>query len=54
MGRPSHLPSLEELNLDSCPVGDWTISHLAENNVVPNLKNLDLAGTNLTDNGMAH
>jgi len=54
MGRLSHLPSLEELNLDSCPVGDWTISHLAENNVVPNLKNLDLADTDLTDNGMAH
>jgi len=54
IARLNHLPSLEDLNLDSCPVGDWTISHLAENNVVPNLKNLDLADTDLTDNGMAH
>mmetsp|Transcript_21315 Transcript_21315/g.31609 ORF Transcript_21315/g.31609 Transcript_21315/m.31609 type:complete len:802 (-) Transcript_21315:50-2455(-) len=54
IARLTHLPSLEDLNLDSCPVGDWTIAHLAENNVVPNLKNLDLADTDLTDNGMAH
>jgi len=54
MARLNHLPLLEELNLDSCPVGDSTISHLAENNVVPNLKNLDLADTDLTDNGMVH
>jgi hypothetical protein len=42
------LPALEEINLDSCPVGDWTIAHLADNNVVPNLTSLDLADTDLT------
>lgn len=52
MSRLTSLPSLEELCLDSCPVGDWTISHLADNNVVPNLKSLDLADTDLTDAGM--
>lgn len=47
-----NLSSLEELNLDSCLVGDIAISHLADNNVVPNLTSLDLADTNVTDLGM--
>ena len=47
-----NLSSLEELNLDSCLVGDSAISHLADNNVVPNLTSLDLADTNVTDLGM--
>jgi Leucine-rich repeat (LRR) protein len=50
----THLPALEELNLDSCLVGDGAISHLADGNVVPNLKSLDLADTDLTDLGMVH
>lgn len=54
LARLSNLPALEELNLDSCPVGDWAIAHLADNGVVPNLKNLDLADTDLTDRGMVH
>lgn len=49
-----NLPALEEINLDSCPVGDWAIAHLADNNVVPNLKSLDLADTDITDLGMVH
>ena len=53
LGKLTNLPALEELNLDSCPVGDWTIAHFADNNVVPNLKSLDLADTDLTDRGMA-
>lgn len=52
LGKLTHLPALEDLNLDSCPVGDWSISHLADNEVVPNLKSLDLADTDLTDVGM--
>jgi len=48
------LPALEELNLDSCPIGDDSIAHLAENLVVPNLNSLDLADTDLTDHGMVH
>jgi hypothetical protein len=54
LSRLSHLPALEELNLDSSPVGDWAITHLAENGVIPNLRTLDLADTDLTDMGMAH
>jgi len=54
LARLSNLPVLEELNLDSCPVGDWAIAHLADNDVVPQLKNLDLADTDLTDLGMVH
>jgi hypothetical protein len=42
-----NLPALEELNFDSCPVGDWAMAHLADNNVVPNLTSLDLADTDL-------
>lgn len=48
------LPALEHLNVDSCPVGDWAIAHLADNNVIPNLKSLDLADTDLTDLGASH
>lgn len=54
LSRLSDLPALEELNLDSCPVGDWAVSHLADNEVVPNLTSLDLADTDLTDIGMVH
>ena len=43
---------LEELNLDSCIVGDSGIAHLADNNVMPNLTTLDLADTNITDVAM--
>jgi hypothetical protein len=50
----THLPALEELNFDSCPIGDAAIAHLAERNVVPNLLSLDLADTDITDVGMAH
>ena len=54
ISRLSSLPLLEELNLDSCPVGDWSLAHLADNNVVPNLKSLDLADTDVTDEGLVH
>ncbi|KAL7520561.1 hypothetical protein ACHAWX_005281 [Stephanocyclus meneghinianus] len=52
LSRLSSLPMLEELNLDSCPIGDWTIAHLADNNVIPNITSLDLADTDLSDIGM--
>lgn len=54
MSRFTDLSALEELNFDSCPIGDWTIAHLAENEVVPNLQSLDLADTDLSDAGMVH
>ena len=54
LSRFSSLPELEELNLDSCPIGDWSIAHFADNNVAPNLKSLDLADTDLSDLGMSH
>jgi hypothetical protein len=54
LAKLSSLPALEELNLDSCPVGDLAIAHLADNNVVPNLKSLDLADTDVSDASMAH
>jgi len=54
LSRFTHLPSLKELNLDSCGCGDWALGHLADNCVVPNLTSLDLADTNLTDAGMVH
>jgi Leucine-rich repeat (LRR) protein len=54
LAKLSSLPALEELNLDSCPVGDWAMAHLADNNVVPNLKSLDLADTDVTDISMVH
>ncbi|KAL7580137.1 hypothetical protein ACA910_012894 [Epithemia clementina (nom. ined.)] len=52
--RLRHLPALEELYLDSCPISDSAIGHLADSNVVPNLSSLDLADTDLTDIGLAH
>ena len=52
--RLKQLHSLEELYLDSCPVSDLAIGHLANNNVVPNLTCLDLADTDLTDVGISH
>lgn len=54
LSRLSNLPSLEELNLDSCPVGDWSLAHFADNNVLPNLKSLDLADTDITDRALVH
>lgn len=54
VSRLVELPALEELNLGSCPCGDWTIAHLADNKVIPNLTSLDLADTDLSDLGMAH
>jgi len=54
MLRFNHLPNLEELNFDSCVVSDWTIAHLAENDVTPNLLSLDLSDTDLSDAGMQH
>lgn len=54
IARLTQLPALLELNLDSCPCGDWAITYLAENHVVPNLTTLDLADTDLTDAGLAH
>ena len=54
LSRFSTLPQLENLNLDSCPIGDWSIAHLADNNVCPNLKSLDLADTDFSDLGMPH
>jgi len=54
LSKLTNLPSLLELNLDSCPIGDWAISHLADSNVTPNLLSLDLADTDVTDLGMVH
>jgi F-box/leucine-rich repeat protein 14 len=52
LSRLKHLPKLEELTLDSCLITNWSISHLADNNVVPNLKTLDLADTDISDHAM--
>ena len=52
LSRLKHLPMLEELNLDSCLIGDWGIAHLADNDVVPNLTSLDLADTDISDFAM--
>ena len=52
LSRLTNLPALEELNFDSCPISDWSVSHLADNDVVPNLVSLDLADTDLSDLGM--
>lgn len=54
LSRLTNLPALQELNFDSCPVGDWSLAHLADNNVTPNLISLDLADSDLTDAGMSH
>jgi hypothetical protein len=50
----THMPALEELNMDSCPMGDQALGHLSNRDVTPNLRSLDLADTDLTDAGMAH
>ena len=52
ISRLNYLPQLEELNLDSCLIGHLSIAHLADNNVVPNLKSLDLADTDVSDFSM--
>ncbi len=54
LSRLSNLPALEEVNFDSCLVGDWALAHFADNNVVPNLVSLNLADCDLTDSGMPH
>lgn len=51
LSRLTHLPSLEELNIDSCPVGDWSMAHLADG-VVPNLLSLNLADCDISDLAM--
>jgi Leucine-rich repeat (LRR) protein len=53
LARLRNLPMLEELNLDSSIVGDWGISHLVDNNVMPNLTTLDLADTEISDAAMS-
>ena len=45
------LPALEELNLDSCAVGDRGVAHLVE--AAPNLARLDLADTEISDVSMS-
>lgn len=52
LSQLTSLPALEELNLDSCPVGDAALSLLSE--VTPNLTSLNLADTDLTDIGVGH
>lgn len=54
LSRFISLPQMEEINFDSCPVGDWSLAHLADNNVVPNLTSLNLADCDITDTGMSH
>jgi Leucine-rich repeat (LRR) protein len=46
-----NLPMLEELNLDSCLVGDLGVFHLVE--VMPNLTSLDLADNDISDASMS-
>ncbi|KAL7553250.1 hypothetical protein ACHAWF_016917 [Thalassiosira exigua] len=53
LARLRKLPSLEELNLDSCVVSDWGIAHLVDNEVMPNLISLDLADTDISDAAMS-
>ena len=52
ISRLTDLPSLEEINLDSCPVGDWSVINLESS--APNLISFDLADTDLSDSGMIH
>lgn len=54
LSRFTNLPLLEELNFDSCAVGDWSLAHLVDNNVVPNLTSLSLGDCDISDEGMAH
>jgi len=57
--RDSHLthftslPCLEDLNLDSCPISDWSLAHLASG-IAPRLRSLDLADTDISDAGLAY
>mmetsp|Transcript_38432 Transcript_38432/g.86545 ORF Transcript_38432/g.86545 Transcript_38432/m.86545 type:complete len:862 (-) Transcript_38432:78-2663(-) len=53
IARLSYLPNLQELNLDSCLIGDWAIAHLVDNDVVPGLEVLNLADTQISDNAMS-
>ena len=53
IARLSHLPNLQELNLDSCLIGDWAIAHLVDHDVVPALEVLNLADTQISDNAMS-
>lgn len=48
------LQCLEELCFVTCPIGDWALAHLADNEVVPNLTSLDLSDTDISDVGMVH
>lgn len=50
--RLLNLNKLQELKLGSCPVGDAALAHLADNNVTPNLRVLDLSDTDVTDQSM--
>jgi Leucine-rich repeat (LRR) protein len=52
MAKFTFIPQLQVLHLSSCPIGDATISHLVDNNVVPNLEKLDLSDTDVTDFSM--
>ena len=54
LSRLTHLPLLEEINFDSCQIGDWSLAHLADNNVVPNLTSLNLGDCDVSDAGMTH
>lgn len=54
LSRFTSLPSLQEINFDGCSVSDWSLAHLADNNVVPNLTSLNLADCDVTDLGMVH
>ena len=54
VGRLTDLEYLTELNLASCPIGDWALAHLADNDVVPNLISLDISDTDCSDLGMRH
>lgn len=48
------LPTLEELNLDSCRVGDSALRHIVQYNVMPNLQSLELADSEISDVGLVH
>lgn len=52
--RFTDLNFLEELKLGCCSVGDPAIAHLVENEVVSNLRVLDLSDTNVSDQSMPH
>mmetsp|Transcript_58105 Transcript_58105/g.142033 ORF Transcript_58105/g.142033 Transcript_58105/m.142033 type:complete len:763 (-) Transcript_58105:98-2386(-) len=54
LGRLTSLECLTELNLAACPIGDWALAHLADNEVAPNLTHLDIGDTDVTDLAMSH